>query len=339
MTHRLNASELLSTALPHPHLIVPSTGCTPVDAFTRCYHPAIGSLRFKNVALPYMHIMDVRWDTVNAFELHDSTESDTIHINFVTDGNIYSNFQALSHSLDMRPKKHNLIYTPEQGNKTLCNANQSIAMLHISLEKDFFASVLGQTDRWSERIQSNLYHQRPFSAIREPQPITPRMLHLIDDIRTCKAHGPMRNLFVQSRVLELLALELEQFNTPVATNDDIRPDEADKLWNLKAYLDTNFLTDLNLTQLSRICSLNEFKVKKGFKQLFGTTVFNYVRKLRMEHAGRLLRNCALSVDEVADILGYEHTQHFSIAFRKYTGMAPSHYQRRKENSQPVIADC
>lgn len=200
-------------------------------------------------------------------------------------------------------------------------------MFLISLDKTFFASILGQSDQWSERILTDLYHGRPFSAIAGTQTVTPQMFCLIDEIRNCDVQGPMRNLLIQSRVLELLALEVGQFSTSPIANDTLRPDEVNKLHQLRAYLDTNFLTELSLAQLSRVCLLNEFKVKKGFKQLFGTTVFSYVRTLRMEYAGRLLRNCAVSIDDVADALGYEHAQHFSIAFKKYTGVTPSQYQR------------
>ena len=133
---------------------------------------------------------------------------------------------------------------------------------------------------------------------------------------------------IQSRILELLALQMDQFRTPTPVHEDIRQDEAEKLHLLKTYLDANFLSELNLTELGKICLLNEFKIKKGFKLLFGITVFNYLRKLRMEHAAQILTNNSTPVDEVADILGYEHSQHFSIAFKKYMGVSPSLYKSK-----------
>ncbi|UFH53741.1 AraC family transcriptional regulator [Spirosoma sp. KNUC1025] len=316
--------------IPHPHLLVQPTPGAPVDTFTHYRHPNVGFFKFNSTALPHMHVMDMRWDIANDVEVLDSTPSDNIHINFQLDGHLYSQFNGLSHDLDMRPKRHNLIYTPDLGHTNLIKGNQLMEMLLISLDKHFFASIIGPNYRWSERVLHDLHHQRPFSGITGTQAITPQMLHLLNDIRTCKARGPMRNLLIQSRVLELIALEIEQFSAPSVANESLRPDETEKIFWLKTYLDTNFLADLTLTQLSRFCVLNEFKVKKGFKQVFGTTVFSYVRQLRMEYAGRLLRDSSMSVDDVADALGYEHAQHFSIAFKKYTGLTPSQYQQGKK---------
>lgn len=73
--------------------------------------------------------------------------------------------------------------------------------------------------------------------------------------------------------------------------------------------------------------LNEFKLKKGFKLLFGKSVFGYIKGLRMEHATRLLKDNKYGVEEVAYLLGYEHGQHFSTAYKKHTGVSPSRVRR------------
>ena len=120
----------------------------------------------------------------------------------------------------------------------------------------------------------------------------------------------------------LPSFEAFQFRGPERA-DTISAADTDKFHQLKYFLDTHFLEEYSLAELSRICLLNEFKVKKGFKELFGTTVFGYLRKLRMDYADRLLLDASRSVEEVSDLLGYEHAQHFSIAFKKYRGVNPS----------------
>ena len=138
----------------------------------------------------------------------------------------------------------------------------------------------------------------------------------------------MRNLLIQSKVLELLAMQIGQFRGPERV-DSISAADTDKLHQLKYFLDTHFLEEYSLAELSRICLLNEFKVKKGFKELFGTTVFGYLRQLRMDYAEQLLLDASRSVEEVSDLLGYEHAQHFSIAFKKYRGVNPSTIKTRR----------
>lgn len=101
----------------------------------------------------------------------------------------------------------------------------------------------------------------------------------------------------------------------------IHPADLQKLFFLKGWLDIHYLEKLSLPDLARRCLLNEFKLKKGFRQAYGTTVFGYIRQLRMDHASQLLRT-GCPVTEAAFALGYEHPQHFSTAYKKYTGYQP-----------------
>ncbi len=275
--------------------------------------------------------MHMEWRPTNDFELFDPTPCDGISINFMLEGAIHSCFSGLNHELPMRAGTHNMIHTPDTGHVNQFYGNQRLSMLLVNLDKDFFVSSLGQGDAWSDGVLTDLEHQRPFSGMRGVETITPSMLHLLNDICQTRATGPMRNLLIQSRVLELVAMQIDQFRTPGGVTASLPPREVEKLHQLKAYLDANFLQEHSLAHLSRYCALNEFKVKKGFRQLFDTTVFNYLRQLRMDYAGRLLRHSSLSVDEIADQLGYEHAQHFSIAFKKYTGVTPTQHQHGQTN--------
>ena len=293
------------------------------------YHPSVGSIYVKPIFTPYMKVTTLRCETHDDMELHNVEAPDSVNINFFLSGQLDTHFSGLSHDLNMRPGYHNLVYSPSGKSINWISRKQAMEMLHISLDKDFFLSCLTIQDSWSESIANDLLHSRPCSGRRETMTSTPHMLRLIDSLRHDQTARPVQNLLFQSRVLELVALQMEQLGTPTPAHDEIRPDEAEKLYELKKYLDAHFLAELSLTQLSRVCLLNEFKVKRGFKLLFGTTVFNYLRKLRMEYAGNLLRHGGQSVDEVAAVLGYEHSQHFSVAFKKYAGVSPSQYQHQR----------
>lgn len=100
--------------------------------------------------------------------------------------------------------------------------------------------------------------------------------------------------------------------------------DAERLQAVKDYLRTEFLCPrLSLDLLCRRFGLNEFKLKKGFKQLFGNTVFGFVQELKMKAARRMLVEERLNVNEVADHLGYSSPNHFSAAFKKMYGYSPA----------------
>lgn len=79
---------------------------------------------------------------------------------------------------------------------------------------------------------------------------------------------------------------------------------------------------ITIKALSRKVAINECYLKKGFKEIFGTTIFDFYQSQRMEHAKYLLYEKGLSVTEVSMMLGYSSISHFSTAFKKHTGIKP-----------------
>lgn len=79
---------------------------------------------------------------------------------------------------------------------------------------------------------------------------------------------------------------------------------------------------ITIKALSRKVAINECYLKKGFKEIFGTTIFDFYQGQRMEHAKYLLYDKGLSVTEVSLLLGYSSISHFSTAFKKHTGIKP-----------------
>lgn len=79
---------------------------------------------------------------------------------------------------------------------------------------------------------------------------------------------------------------------------------------------------ITIKALSRKVAINECYLKKGFKEIFGTTIFDFYQGQRMEHAKYLLYDKGLSVTEVSMLLGYSSISHFSTAFKKHTGIKP-----------------
>ncbi|WP_126244206.1 helix-turn-helix transcriptional regulator [Chitinophaga rhizosphaerae] len=104
----------------------------------------------------------------------------------------------------------------------------------------------------------------------------------------------------------------------------IPPADVSRLQSVKDFLREHFLDQqLSLNFLCRRFGLNEFKLKKGFKQLFGNTVFGYVQEMRMKTARRLIVEEKRNVNEVADFLGYSSPNHFSAAFKRLYGFPPA----------------
>lgn len=89
------------------------------------------------------------------------------------------------------------------------------------------------------------------------------------------------------------------------------------------FLQNNLADPHSIPSLARTFHLNECKLKRGFRQHFGTTIFAYLRRLRMEKAWALLHQSDATVLEVANAVGYSNPSHFARAFRDVHALNPS----------------
>lgn len=86
-----------------------------------------------------------------------------------------------------------------------------------------------------------------------------------------------------------------------------------------------------LIELSRMIGLNDYKLKVGFKGMYGTTVFGYLREKRLEKALQLLQQGNMNVYETLLAVGYSNPSHFAQAFRGKYGVLPGSLVRRSYN--------
>lgn len=98
--------------------------------------------------------------------------------------------------------------------------------------------------------------------------------------------------------------------------------ELKSLHEAKNYLQLNYKNPPTIQELSKKIFLNEFKLKKGFKEQFNTTIRQFVINVRMQKALELLDKNML-VNDIAFELGYKSTSHFITNFKKHMGYTPS----------------
>ncbi len=137
----------------------------------------------------------------------------------------------------------------------------------------------------------------------------------------------LENIFInaQTQMLLLYSLDCMLGEKEIDTvNCKFLANEADREKIIKAreVLIQHIGEPITIKELSRKVAINECYLKKGFKEMFGTTVFDFYQSQRMEHAKYLLYEKGLSVTEVSMLLGYSSISHFSTAFKKHTGLKP-----------------
>jgi AraC-like DNA-binding protein len=158
------------------------------------------------------------------------------------------------------------------------------------------------------------------SFIDSIRPVTPQMKCVIYDMCNSPFKETVEEVYLKAKVIELFLLQAESHKTP--QNTDLRKTDVDKLIATKEFIDRNYQEKIRIIDLAKIAGTNQQLLKKGFKTMFGTTIFGYYNDLRMEKARHLLLESGKSVAEVSDEIGYKNPQHFTVAFKKKFGLLP-----------------
>jgi AraC-like DNA-binding protein len=156
------------------------------------------------------------------------------------------------------------------------------------------------------------------------QVVTPRLLRLLDEIANTGMRTPVHRLWYEAKSLELIAMVTDDLvESHRATELRLSAYEFEQLERARRRLVARLDTPPTLAQLARTAGLSETRLKAGFRMRFGTSVFAYLRRARMEEARRLLGEGDFNVSEVAQRIGYANSSKFAAAFRREFGKAPS----------------
>lgn len=138
-------------------------------------------------------------------------------------------------------------------------------------------------------------------------------------------HSPCQYLLVYSSTLSFLSWHLNAFEES-HRREFLSQRETRQLYQAKDFLLQDLTSAPTISEISRYVGLNQFKLKKGFKALFDSSIYAYFQAHRMEHARELLKE--YNVTETAMMVGYSNFSHFSCAFYKHFGILPRNARRK-----------
>ena len=161
--------------------------------------------------------------------------------------------------------------------------------------------------------------------------MTPMMRQVLQQIVRSTYQGVMQRMYLESKALELLTLQFAHWTEESSPGRprQLPPHELERLHAAKAILTHNVSNPPALDDLAQQVELNEYRLKQGFRQVFGTTPFGYLHHCRMQQAQHLLLSSNLSIAGVAQRIGYRSPEAFSNAFRRQFMISPKAYQLGK----------
>ncbi|HEY9737964.1 MAG TPA: AraC family transcriptional regulator [Trichocoleus sp.] len=213
-------------------------------------------------------------------------------------------------------------------------AGGASVMVSVHLEPDLFREWIGGAAQAIPAAVQPLLrsqHQPYYERTGEP---TAAMRMVLQQLLHCPYQGLTWRLYLESKVWELMALLLEDMQaqpTGPRASSRLRSEDVERIHYAGKLLVRRLDNPPSLIELARAVGINDHKLKVGFRQVYGTTVFGYLHEQRLVRSHQLLATGEVSVAEAAQGVGFASRGHFAAAFRRRFGVNPSAYVRQRAN--------
>jgi len=262
-------------------------------------------------------------DENEPFQVEKQINQGLIQFHFGIKGKAKFIFNQGNYTLDLKEEKALLLYNPQKElplNLILEPQTWVISVI-ISIEKfhALFSTEASYIPFLSGENQDKKYYNE--------SDISPSMAIVLSQLFHYNLHPNIKNLYYKGKGYELLSLYFNRSEDPDAEQCPFLIDEENvmKIKKAKEIVIANMAEPPGLQELADQVGLNLKKLKMGFKQIYGDTVYGFLFDYKMDCARKLLDSGSYNVNEVGLKIGYSTGSHFIAAFKKKFAITPKKY--------------
>ena len=246
-----------------------------------------------------------------------------IQFHFGLKGSAKFIFNNGNYILDLKEEKCLLFYNPEKElplNIEIAPKSWLITIL-VSIKKfhGLFTTDAEHIPFLSKENKDKKYYN--------DSDVSPSMAIVLNQMFHYNLNPSIKNLYYKGKGYELLSLFFNRNEDPNAEQCPFLIDEENvlKIKKAKEIIIANMAEPPSLEALANQVGLTLKKLKMGFKQIYGDTVYGFLFDYKMEYARQLLDSGSYNVNEVGLKIGYSTGSHFIAAFKKKFGTTPKKY--------------
>ncbi|MGL5837566.1 MAG: helix-turn-helix transcriptional regulator [Sphingorhabdus sp.] len=262
-------------------------------------------------------------------EFHHIQPEDVFGIGFHLKGG--SRFNMTGARFETRPLDVWASAAPAGAGSTFIVPSVGFRTVAIRLDPIVAGDIFGRGIKDDAEVMIMIKNASVATTSRKLSPLDSRAAVVVNEMFDTDYVGGARLLYLESCALSLLAAQLDALTRVSDATEYAHPG----LLIARDYLDAHLDAPPSLLELARIAGINDFRLKRDFKALFGTTVFGYVRQRLMERAAAKMQQ-GLSVSQASQDAGYACPRCFSDAFRRHLGVLPSELTRTSLANVPRL---
>ena len=260
-------------------------------------------------------------DEVVRFERQVSTG--LIQFHFGLKGKAKFIFNQGNYALEMKEEKSLLLYNPQKELPVHLEIAPQSWMISVLVSIKKFHTLFSTEAEYIPFLSDDNREKKYYAE----ENISPSMAIVLNQIFHYNLNASIKNLYYKGKGYELLSLYFNRNEDPNADHCPFLIDEENvlKIKKAKEIVIANMAEPPGLQELADQVGLNLKKLKMGFKQIYGDSVYSFLFEYKMEYARKLLDSGTYNVNEVGVQIGYSTASHFIAAFKKKFGTTPKKY--------------
>lgn len=244
-------------------------------------------------------------------------------------GDALTDLNNIRHQLHHCQGNYHWGHIPQDDGSIVFQGQKRSSILYLSVSHDLlsqFPASMGSIE------QSSLWRLMTgqVGGVSAPRFLPNEAIRDLRDLVTSPITTPWDWMRMEAKALEIISTCLYLYDRePTGTSDiPLSPDDQTKITNARDLLIHRMDTPPTIAEIAKTVGVNTFKLKKGFKQLYGTTMFAYLRSRRLDQAYKFISSGEMNVTEAAFEVGYANPSAFASAFRKAYGIKPIECRKR-----------
>ena len=278
---------------------------------------------FETVIESGFFVLTFQNDSQASKLLEKAIDSSFIQFHFCLKGNAQFCFNNNSYTLDIPEENTLLLYNPQRDLPIHMVAGPKTWVLSVLISIKKFHGLFSHEANYIAFLKDD----NKLKKYYKDGYISPSMAIVLNQIINYNLNTNLRELYCKAKVYELLSLYFNRGEDVKVEQCPFLADESNvkKIKAAKDIVIQRIAEPPTLVELSLEIDLSLKKLKEGFKQIYGTTVYGFLFDYKMELARKLLESGAHNVNEVGLKVGYSTASHFIAAFKKHYGTTPKKY--------------
>lgn len=269
------------------------------------------------------YLFKIQNDGIGSQNVTRAIDSTHIQFHFCLKGSAKFVFNEGKYALEVTEENSLLLYNTQVDLPLNLVLNPNSWMVSVVMTIRKFHSLFSKEANYIPFLSAENKDKKYYSQ----EPVSPAIAVVLSQLMNYNLHRSIKELYVKGKVYELISLYFNKTGDADLEQCPFLVDEENvrRIRKAKEIIISRMAEPPTLVEISEEIGLSLKKLKDGFKQIYGDTVFSFLFDYKMEYARKMLETGEYNVNEVGLKVGYSAASHFISAFKKRYGTTPKKY--------------